>query len=449
MIKDEGAFAKVLSSVNGWWESGVSRIAENYPKKRQVFGRLKDELGSRRALLVCGPRRVGKSVLLHQLIEHLLESGVEPKAITYYSLDDPAIMPHTDEPVKDLIEYGIARAGGKKAYIFFDEVQARKDWHLWVKAYYDRQLEVKFTLSGSSSLRIQADANKYLRGRITEIELMPLGFSEFLFFGGHDAPKIDKHDQASLAFAKRKLEGQIGEYLLVGGFPEWFEVKGGQDSNEKWIAGLLLDIPKKAIYEDVAVYFGIRNPKVLDLLLTVIAANQSRIISYEKLNEALGLDRATLLSYIEFLKSSYLVLEIPVWGSPKKQAKAMKKFLLIDQGLRNAILKQYELRGGEIGFAVENCIGMLLAFGGRKISYWRKQNREVDFVAGDIPVEVKYQNNIDDGDLLGPVAFLEENGLAEGIVITRETFGERKISGKRIRLIPFWIFALEPAAWFC
>ncbi|MEW6528738.1 MAG: DUF4143 domain-containing protein [Candidatus Micrarchaeota archaeon] len=257
-------------------------------------------------------------------------------------------------------------------------------------------------------------------------------------------PEIKKKDARSLLTIQKQLTKMIEEYLHVGGFPEWFEIKNEVDARERWLVHLTTDIPKKAIYEDIAVYFGIRNPKVIDLLLNILAINQSKILSYEKINEAVNLDRATLLNYIEFLKSSYLVLEIPIYGTPKKQIKAMKKFLLVDQGLRNSLMKEYILKEDNKGFIVENLVGTTLALNYKNLTYWKEQIYEVDFVADSVPIEVKYQTTITNKDFRGLLKFLERYEKNHGIIITKDKFEERSIEGKKIKFVPFWLFLLEP-----
>lgn len=443
MIKDEKGFEDALARVNDWWNTGKSRVAEKYKNKRNIFNKLKDEVNIRRILILLGPRRVGKSVLLHQLIQDLLDSGIPRKNIIYYQLDDQTIASFTDQPIQDIIEYAISKNNGK-LYVILDEIQTYKEWYKWIKTYYDRDLDVKFILSGSASLTLQTDANKYLRGRTVEFEIFPLDFKEFLFFNNMAIPEFKKTDNLSLNFAQRELVNLLDEYLLIGGFPEWFGIKNRQDAKEEWLIHLLTDVPKRAIYEDIAGYFNIRNPKIIDLVLNVISLNQSKIISYEKINEIVNLNRITLLDYIEFLKSSYLILEVPIYGNPKKQMKAMKKFLLIDQGLRNSLMKEYALKEDNKGFIVENVVGITLALNYSNVTYWREQIYEVDFVANDIPVEVKYQNAIHEQDFRGLLKFLEKHKKNYGIVITKDRYEEKTIDGKKIKFIPFWMFLLEP-----
>jgi predicted AAA+ superfamily ATPase len=257
-------------------------------------------------------------------------------------------------------------------------------------------------------------------------------------------PKIKK-DISKLAIIEKQISDALKEYLVVGGFPEWFQIKQEEFAKERWLTHLLSDVPKKAIYEDITVHYKIRNPKTLDLLLNLLAANQSKILSYEKINEVVGLNRATLLDYIEFLKSSYLILEIPVYGTPQKQMKAMKKYLIIDQGLRNSLMKEYSLKENNKGFIVENVVGRILALYYKNVTYWREQNYEVDYVVNDIPIEVKYKNVIEASDLRGLLKFQEKYKKQYGIVVTKDKFEERTIRGKKVKLIPFWMFLIDPS----
>ena len=443
MIKYEKGFFEALLSENPWWKTGQVPLATLYPKKRAVYKKLEPELSTKRILTVSGPRRVGKSVLLHQLIKTLIERGTPPHAITYYSMDDPAILAHADSPIQDIVDFAQNRSLENRTYVFLDEIQTNKGWHQWIKAYYDREARIKFILSGSSSLDIQTEANQYLRGRTVDIEVRPLDFIEFLEFIGTPPPDSNIQDPVGLLAAEKQIRPFIEEYLLVGGFPEWFDIRNETNARQRWLTHLLSDIPKKAIYEDVAVQFNIRNPKVIDLLLSLLALQQSKILSYETLNETVQLDRATLLNYLEFLKASYLVLEVPLFAPPKKQLKAMKKFLIADPGLRNSIVKQYDLTEENKGYQVENAVGIALSTRSEHLTYWRHQNHEVDYVADDVPIEVKYRNDIKDKDLRGLLKFLETEDKPIGIVITKNQTEEKSFGTKKIRFMPLWKFLVE------
>jgi len=454
MIKNLVGFRKELEKVNEWWLTSRVKEAERFPFRREAFNEIRKEIETRRCLVITGPRRVGKSVLLKQTIQFLIKEGTNPRNILYYSLDDPTLYTFSDNLIKDLIDYfleNIAKKGRK--YIFLDEIHVFEGWYKWIKAYYDKYENLKFFLSGSSSLALQEEANKYLRGRIITLEIFPLSFLEFLRLSGlkikefklEDIFKLDELEIKKLWY---EVKEYFQEFLVVGGFPEWFEIKGTKDEVERWFRRLIEDVPKKAIYEDVVKLFGIKNPRVLELILTFIAANQSKILAYETINDVAKLDRSTLLNYLEFLKSSYLLVEILKFARLKEQLKAKKKFLLLDQGIRNAILKEYEIREENLGFVIENVVGNRLYLiskeKNRNLFYW-KINDEVDFVLrGEkiLPVEVKYRDEIKPKDIKGLLNFMEKFKVKEGFVITKSLLKREKMKGKFLYFIPCWLFLL-------
>lgn len=450
MISNALRFREELEKVNQWWADGKVVELENRKFiERKLMQAVLKEVGAKRAVIITGPRRVGKTVLLKQVISKLLKNAGN-RNILYYSLDDPAISLFSDSIIKDIIDYFIENiAKNGKKYIFFDEVQSAKEWYKWIKSYYDKRDDVKFFLSGSSSLALQKEASQYLSGRVVEMELFQMNFAEFLELGGikieinysmKNINAIAKADPTELRKIHEKIKNKFNEYLLVGGFPEWAEVK----DVERWFLRLVNDVPKKAVYEDAARLFEIKNPKILESVLAFIAANQSRMLSYEKICDVVKIDRGTLVNYIEYLKSSYLIIEILKHAGIKEQIKAMKKFLLIDQGIRNAILKDYELRENNIGFVIENVVGASLFMyckkTGSSLTYLRK-NGEIDFILNGkqkIPIEVKYRQNIDENEIYCISDFVKKNNLPFGIVVTKDILDKKN----RILFIPCWLFLL-------
>lgn len=454
MIREDAEFRRELEKINEWWLTSAAKEATLYPLKREKFEILKKELETSRINIIVGPRRVGKSILVKQLIGHLLQDAVNPRNILYYSLDDPSLAVYSDEVLKDLLDYfleNIAVEGRK--YVFFDEIHLFREWYKWLKSFFDRKKDIKFVVTGSSSLHLQREANIYLRGRTSEIELFPLDFYEFLKFSGINTVKIGfadllKLDEFEIRKIQHKLRNYFNEYLTVGGFPEWFEIKNQPNPKLRWFTTLVEDIPKKAIFEDIATIFEIRNAKVLEQILAFIVAHQSQVLSYETINDVAKLDRSTLINYIEFLKSSLLVAEIPKFAGIKEQMKAKKKYLVIDQGLRNAILKDYEVKEENIGFVLENVIGIHLFLHlkrkEKKLFYW-KSNDEIDYIVTNkeiTPVEVKYKNKINESDKRSLNNFLKKFKKDKAIMITKALYGQEKTAVGTLHFIPAEVFLL-------
>ncbi|MDP2860098.1 MAG: AAA family ATPase, partial [bacterium] len=135
----------ILYLFNPWWENkdfftGVQR--------RKYTSTVKKFLTNKLAIIFVGSRRVGKTILLHQIIKDLLKENVSPKKIIYLPLDHPAM--ETKTPL-ELIETARAIHGLKrneKLFVFWDEVQGRKDWEKQAKAVIDFE-NIKLFLSGS------------------------------------------------------------------------------------------------------------------------------------------------------------------------------------------------------------------------------------------------------------------------------------------------------------
>lgn len=441
MIANYELFSKELEKINEWWVTGDIKLPPL--SDRDAFENLLRHLPTERIIQIIGPRRAGKTTLMRQLIRHLIKT-TEPRNILYYSLDDLSLSTITDSILKDLVEYFLEYSQGSgRKYLFLDEIHTSKEWYKWIKSFFDRYTgkNIKFIISGSSSLTLQKEANQYLRGRTTDITILPFSFAEFMNANGIKIETQTFEETKNIEPAKAsKIRLQANkhfmDYLLVGGFPEWFITKDVR----VWFENIINDVPKKAIYEDTANLFNIKSPKTLENIFSFIVENESRILSYETINEIAGLHRSILLNYIEYLKNSYLIIEIPKFSKTiKEQIKSKKKYLCLDQGLRNAVFKDYEIKMDNIGFIVENVIGVYLSFQGK--TFYFRNNGEIDYVFSGrtlLPVEVKYSNHPTLNKEF--VNFMDNHSLREGVIVTKDSFKTETVGTKKIHFIPAWLF---------
>ena len=444
MEKNLGSY---LTDLNPWWlTERVDRAKDMI--EREGFSEILQDLGLDRMIQILGPRRAGKTTILYLIIDHLLSKGIPSRNVLYLSLDDPLLQNICENPIFDPIERFLDNiAGDGTKFIFLDEVQDIEGWYKWLKAYHDKKLDLKFFISGSSGLKLQNEANIYLRGRVISIVQHPLSFREFLMFSGVTVPKVNfKDNDVDLAKGYSVVSRLLEKYLVVGGFPEFFEIDPKIRTPEKWFRILYEDVPKKAFYEDVVKRFNIRNPASMELLFAFIAQNQGQILSYESMNRVAGLDKATLLDYLQFLKSTYLLVEIGLRSDKlSTTVKAKKKYLVLDQGIRNGILREYYLNENNRGFVVENVVGVHLHRFCEKqlfdLSYIRS-NGEIDFVVTfkkrSIPIEVKTSDNFKISKEMRK--YLKANNSPHGVVITDKRAGEFKTDGFLIRALPLWVF---------
>jgi hypothetical protein len=183
---DDPELLKILYTYNPWWD-GKKLTVPN--KKRCEYPLLWTALADKQIIAIIGPRRVGKSVLMQQLIQQLLDEKVNPRNILFAQLDEPFLEAEKNLLIHRLIEiyakYILCKDLDnltEKIYIFLDEIQHAEKWSETLKSYYDRGYNIKFTVSGSSAAGITRGSSESLAGRISLNLIMTLKFTDYLKF---------------------------------------------------------------------------------------------------------------------------------------------------------------------------------------------------------------------------------------------------------------------------
>lgn len=146
---------QILLPYNPWCSNEESAFSSLPNFKRPLFFTLIEDLNTIPQILsITGPRRIGKSTLLQQVIQKLINDDVNPKQLIYYSFDDPALI-SSKVNLNNLIDYLFRTASNKKGegvtYLFLDEIQRLERWELYLKKYYDLKFPVRIIISGSAS----------------------------------------------------------------------------------------------------------------------------------------------------------------------------------------------------------------------------------------------------------------------------------------------------------
>ncbi|MCX7881343.1 MAG: AAA family ATPase, partial [Patescibacteria group bacterium] len=245
-----------LKRINPWWDNS-SFFAENiYLSKRNIFDFIYEKLINNDLIIaVVGLRRVGKTTLLKQLINELLLKIKNRKTITYFSFEE-IILKNNPEVLEKIILYQLKNHPNEKLYFFFDEVQYVDGWNSILKKYFDQySSQLKFIVSGSSSLFIKTQARESLAGRILEYQLAPLSYSEYLKINENlILPKENIFEINKLIDYQTILEEKFFEYLNYGEFPYLKKLENYNDKKQyllDWVLGKTfeIDLPKlKKIY---------------------------------------------------------------------------------------------------------------------------------------------------------------------------------------------------------
>ncbi len=443
---------------NPWWKTKIVDKSRLGSIKRNDFKLIKEKLNEKKITCILGPRRTGKTTLIYETINHLLENGVQPEEILYISLDSPKIRliikDKFDEILQQYSETIIKKPIDKinnKIYIFLDEVHKLNDWGNIIKYWQDLNINIKFIVSGSSAIRILKGSGESLLGRIHHIVIYPLAFSEFT--GKRIAFDILNFEEIKKIYGELILEKQdfliqLDDYMLRGGYPEIFFEKNLQKAYEA-----LRNYKTLTLTRDILDLKDIKEPRILNDLADLLSDSMSERINYSSFASILKIKVDTVKKYLSYLEECFFIYTTYVYSrkhilSTRKE----KKLYFIDNGLRNSLILK-EIDDNDKTKIIENIIFTHMLHLKKeeifpKIFYWLDQQKnEVDLIITIkdkiIPIETKYSNNIPKKEIKGLLNFMDIHTITEGIVVTRDMLSQQKIDGKIIDFIPAWLFLLN------
>lgn len=303
---------QILYRYNPWWEEEY--MPASFLERKHVFGNLKNTLETRQVVILTGLRRVGKTTLMKQLINHLIgEQGIDPKLVFYVSLDDYLL---TGSTIIEIIEEyrKINRVSfSEKVYLFLDEVTYQKDFELQLKNIYDQQNAKVYVSSSSASILKSKKA--FLTGRNVVMEVLPLDFEEYLNFKGI---KIKKSD-------KQLLEKYFEDFMQTGGMPEYVLT-----GDVEYLKELIDDV----IQKDIAAFYGVRDVQILKDFFLLLMERSGKICSINKIAKILDISPDSARRYLQMFADSYLIFLVPRFGKTNEHLLSAKKIYAADLGMR-------------------------------------------------------------------------------------------------------------------
>jgi len=322
--------------------------------QRYLSDRIKSKIDSGKAIVVIGPRQVGKTTLIESILEkkdYLLLDGDDPKTRTILA------EPNTEE-IRAII--------GKHSYVFIDEAQRIEGIGLTMKIITDRFKKVQLFVSGSSSFELSNKINEPLTGRKWEYQLFPISWEEFENHHGY-------------LYAEQNLENR----LQYGLYPDVLNHTGDEIS-------VLRNLVNSYLYKDILSFANIRKPEVLEKLVQALALQVGNEVNYTELSQVVNIDKNTVNKYIDILQKGYIIFKLNSFSrNLRNEIKTNKKIYFYDNGIRNMVIGNFnplDLRTDK-GALWEN---FLISERIKQIEYkqrlahtyfWRtKQQQEVDFV---------------------------------------------------------------------
>lgn len=443
-----------LAEENPWWNDPTAiplSIKECSPRPYlELFYPLLVNRAVRRAIVLMGPRRVGKTYMIHHAIQRLIGEGVNPKTIFYVSIDHPL---YNGLGLEDLLgRYSEASGVDFKTqdcYIFFDEIQYLKDWERHLKAIVDRWPNVRCVASGSAAAALRMKSMESGAGRFTDFLLPPLTFSEYLTLKNEtDLVTLNKYKFETNDIDL--LNQHFVDYMNFGGYPE---VALSEEIRRDPGRHIKSDIIDKVLLRDLPSVYGIRDVQELNSLFITLAFNTANEVSLEQLSQSSGVAKATIKRYIEYLEAAFLIRTVHRVDENAKHFRKANffKVYLTNPSMRSALFAPTKGNDDGIGALVESAVFSQWFHEDLDLHYARWRGGEVDiaWVRDDQTVlkaiEVKWSNRFFDrpNDLKSLVKFCHTNNLSEAIVTTKTKRGDKQSSSVTFHFIPASLYAFQ------
>lgn len=448
MFIEKSEIFPVLQEFNPWWNGGERAALPTWERTAaSELSQWIEDKDSIRALLLTGPRQVGKTTLILQTIRRLLAQGVAPERVIYATFDHPILKLAGADGLlriwKELFPY----SPEDKVFLFLDEVQYVPDWQVWLKHQVDFNRNLRIVVTGSA---IPLDRGKESGvGRWQTVKLPTLSFKEFLQLKKIDLPNLPNvqslahlYDWDTSKFLRasesaKQLLPHFHDYLMRGGFPE----PALQTDLNRTQQLLREDIVDKVLKRDMTAQFGVRRVLEMEKVFLYLCFHDGGIVDPGKIASELdGVSKSTVLTFLDLFEASHLIYRQKPFGYGKEILRGKSKYYLADPAISGSVLmlgKRLLENADKLGRAVEAAFfkHLFTRYYHRSVSfsYWQdkaNKNREVDVIADIveevIPFEVKYQDTqLTEKKIQGLRHFCEQKEVKRGYVITQrpEEFG--------------------------
>jgi len=392
----------------------------------------------RKAVIITGPRRAGKTYYLYQLA-----ASLTGKNVLYFDFEDERIIKPKPEDLTLILEcyfelYPETKIDG--LFVFLDEVENVEGWEKFVHRILERGARVFIT--GSSSKLLAKEISTAMRGRSVSFRLDPLSFREFLRIKG-----VSTEPNAVIyGEARFKALKMLEEYMMWGGFPEIALVE--EERLKKFI---LQEYLLTMMHRDVEERYKVENRGALENLIKFLVTNISTTVSFNQIEQwmnsiGIRVSRSTLIEYSGYLESAFSFSFADKFNySVKKQLRSLPKVYASDVGLHTANAFKYSK---DLGRIAENIVYNHLVNSGKDV-YYDANGYECDFVVKQgerivdaIQVCWKLDEENKAREIKGLVSSMKKFRLKEGIVVNSDQKKEEEVEGMKIKYVPMIEFLL-------
>lgn len=448
---------------NPWWVTQEIPSGYKNMSKRLYFNLFyphAQQIKIKRALVLMGPRRVGKTVMMFHAIDQLIQDKVDTQKIFFVGIDNPIYINLSLEDLLHLCKEAIKAPSLEGCYVFFDEIQYLKDWERHLKVLVDSFPTTKFIVSGSAAAALKWCSTESGAGRFTDFMLPPLTFQEFIHLKNKTHLMYEgtiTYDNKLIPYHLTKdideLNKEFVNYLNFGGYPEVVLSELIQSDMGRYVKN---DIVDKVLLRDLPSLYGIKDVQELNRFFSYIAYNTGNEFSYESMCRDSGIQKDTLKKYLEYLEAAFLIKVLNKLDSKAKQLKRVTSFkvYLTNSSLRTALFSPVSELDSDMGNIVETAIlSQWMHRENLNLHYarWKdKKEGKVDLVLLDDKffkpawaVEIKWSNRYFEKskELNSLLHFCDTNKLPTALVTSINKTGNVVIQNIDLCFIPAAIYA--------
>ena len=453
-----------LQFENPWWLTGQVQQTYKDMSKRLYFNLFYPyvkQTDVKRAVVLMGPRRVGKTVMMFHAIEELITEKISPRKIFFIGIDNPIYMHLGLEDILLLAQKAVQRDSLEGCFVFFDEIQYLKDWERHLKVLVDQYPKTKFVVSGSAAAALRLQSTESGAGRFTDFMLPPLTFHEYIhlkklthlvqpksiLYNDIEVPFFISHDN-------KALNKEFFHYLNYGGYPEVVLSETIQSDMGRFVKS---DIVDKVLLRDLPSLYGIKEVQELNSFFSYLAYNTGNEFSLERMCNDSGIQKEIIKRYLEYLEAAFLIKVIHKIDDNAKRFKRITSFkvYLTNPSLRTALFSPVQEGDSETGSMVETAIfAQWMHREGLDLKYarWKmgRSEGEVDMVLIDSKqfkpqwcVEVKWSNRYFEKpkELNSLLHFCTQNNFKATLVTTLDQLGNKTVDNLHITFVPAAIYA--------
>lgn len=428
-----------------FWEQKIDPDKVGW-RRKIYLGEITKYLKRREIIVLKGVRRGGKSTLMFQLMDWLLgKNSVKDKQLFYLNLEDFRL---SNDLGAELLEeflslYRETINPQLHAYLFLDEIQNVPQWEKWIRTHYDQDKNIKFIISGSSSVLLSQELSTLLTGRNLSFTVFPFSFTEYV---SHQGITMASADNITNFYLNNKtneslIKNYFNKYMNFGGFPEVIK-ESNDDKKETLLAQYFEDI----IYKDVAFRYKLREVKNIFDIATYSASNISQPLSINNIAKTLRLSPNTISDILEFLQSAFLFTCAQFFSYSLKTSldrQKPRKIYALDNGFIKVASVSFSKN---MGAKYENLAAQKINQIYNGLFYWQEK-KEVDFVVKSkdkkfLSINVTFDDQIKDREKQGILEFCKKFKQKQGIILTDDLLDEEIIDKVKINYYPLYLYLL-------